>query len=72
MIYPMLLGITRHLWSVEECWVCRTLTRFNCVIPTQDGPRRLPCCSIECYQSLARVDREWRSQQREWAFAAYC
>lgn len=65
--YPSLLGIA----PPDECTVCGHITPFTCVITTEDGPRRLHCCSLVCYQDLQRVDAEWRGLQNEWSFAAY-
>ena len=35
-----------------ECWVCDRFTPFEVTIITSRGWRRLPCCSVECYQHL--------------------
>jgi hypothetical protein len=46
----------------------QVLTYSNITLPDSDW---LPCCRVECYQDLQRVDATWRESQRAWAFATY-
>lgn len=49
-------GVTIRLSTLErggwECWVCNQVTQYECFVLTRNGPRWLPCCTVECYQHL--------------------